>query len=538
MALKLYSEKRNFKNTPEPTAKKVKAGKTLEFVVQRHNASHLHYDFRLEMGGVLKSWAVPKGPSLNPKHKRLAMMVEDHPYEYRKFEGEIPKGNYGAGTVEIWDKGTYSPLTSSQNKVETQLLKELKSGNLKFVMKGEKLKGEFALVKLKTESKRQNEWLLIKHRDQYSVDEEYSSEAYPSLTAQKDSKVTGKAKKESKATTVQKKTPAITLNRPGRFSKKVHLENYVKPMLAKETDVPFDNPSWIFEIKWDGYRSIAETGKDLKFYSRNGISFLDQYPEIAVELKKIKSSLILDGEVTALDKDGTPNFQLLQNFDPSRAALVYYVFDILKKDDRNLTMLPLEERKEILRETLKSINNNVIRYSDHIVGEGKKFFALVSEKNMEGIIAKNAQSDYVEGARTSNWIKIKNHKGQEAVIAGFTEPRKSRKYFGSLVLGVYEGGSLKYSGHTGTGFSDKTLKSLYDQLSALVTEISPFKEKIKTNMPVTWVKPKLVCNVKFAEMTNEGIMRHPVFMGLRENKPAKEVMNEKKKKVNQLLQNK
>ncbi len=536
MGLKLYSEKRDFKNTPEPKAKAVKAGKTLEFVIQRHDASHLHYDFRLEMGGVLKSWAVPKGPSLNPKHKRLAMMVEDHPYEYREFEGTIPAGNYGAGTVEIWDRGTYSALAPSNDGDEKELLKELKSGNLKFVLNGEKLKGEFALVKLKTESKQQNEWLLIKHRDQYAVDEEYNSEAYPSLTALKSSKVKAKVNnKESKDYSPQKKTPVLNTKRISRFAKKVHLENYVKPMLAKETDEPFDNPDWIFEIKWDGYRSIAETGKDLKFYSRNGISFLDQYPEIAVELKKIKTSLILDGEVTALDNHGTPNFQLLQNFDPSKATLVYYVFDILKKAEKDLTMLPLIERKPILQKALKT--NEVIRYSDHIEGEGKKFFALVRERNMEGIIAKNSQSEYIAGARTSNWLKIKNHKGQEAVIVGFTEPRKSRKYFGSLVMGVYERDSLKYCGHTGTGFNDKTLKLLYEQLSALKTEVSPFKEKIKTNMPVTWVKPKLVCNVKFSEMTNEGIMRHPVFMGLREDKPAKEVVNEKKKKVKQPASN-
>lgn len=531
MGLQQYSKKRNFKNTPEPKGKKITAHKTLEFVVQRHNASHLHYDFRLEMEGVMKSWAVPKGPSMNPQDKRLAMMVEDHPFDYRKFEGIIPEGNYGAGTVEIWDKGTYTPIDESNSNAEKELMKGLKSGNLKFVMNGNKLKGEFALVKLKNDEKQKNAWLLIKHRDNYATDKNYTSEDYPSLTVLKGKKFSKKDKATTKKETAQKTKTSTESKpvRPSRFSKKKHLTDYIRPMLAKETDQPFDNEEWIFEIKWDGYRAIAETGKALKFYSRNGISFIDQYPEISEELQKIKTRFIIDGEVTALDDDGIPDFQLLQNFDPEKSTLVYYVFDILQNGAKDLTGLPLIERKSILRKEFQF--NDRIRYSDHVAGNGKQFFELVRKRKMEGIMAKDGTSSYNAGTRTGNWLKIKNHEGQEAVIAGFTSPRKSRKYFGALVLGIYEGKEFKYAGHTGTGFTEESLKDVYEKLQPLIRKDSPFKQRVKTNMPVTWVKPELVANLKFSNWTADHLMRHPVFMGLREDKDAKEVINEDKRKI-------
>lgn len=308
---------------------------------------------------------------------------------------------------------------------------------------------------------------------------------------------------------------------------RIKLQNFIRPMLAKETSQPFNSDDWIFEIKWDGYRAIAETGKQLRLYSRNGLSFNDKYPEVADALKKLKSNVVLDGEIVALDSKGNSHFQLLQNYDPGESMLVYYVFDILRKDGKDLTKLSLVQRKALLQKLIT--NTTHLRYSDHIPGEGIQFFKLIVKRDLEGIIAKRAESEYYPGVRTGEWLKIKNHKGQEAVIVGFTAPRKSRKFFGALVLGVYEGNELKYAGHTGTGFNDRTLKALYEKLKPLVRENSPFKERIKTNMPVTWVEPKLVGNIKFTEITKDGIMRQPVFLGLREDKEPDEVINEKKR---------
>ncbi len=556
MTLTKYSEKRNFAKTPEPKAVKKKTGKALEFVVQRHYASHLHYDFRLEMDGVLKSWAVPKGPSMNPGDKRLAMMVEDHPFEYRKFAGSIPEGNYGAGEVEIWDQGNYLPLEQDVKLTpEKELLKELKAGSLKIVLNGKHLKGEFALVKIKN-GKQENAWLLIKHKDKYAVDSYDAAEEksiivkHKKISEEKALEYKGGKKKVQKkavagAAAVGRKSSKKKVRAeeseeesitPGKRWKSIRssvgrtkLKDFIVPMLAKSTEDAFDDDGWIFEVKWDGYRAIAETGKELRFYSRNGISFLSHYPEIEEELKKIKTPMIIDGEIVATDEKGMPSFQLLQNFQSGDAALTYYVFDILKNGKKDLTELPLLERKEILKGVLQEGPH--IKYSDHVIGQGIKFFEASKKKDLEGIMAKKADSEYAIGVRTGNWLKIKNNKGQEAIIAGFTAPRNSRKFFGSLVLGVYDGDELKYCGHTGTGFDDRSLEDLHEQLIKLKQAKSPFKEEVKTNMPVTWVKPVLVCNVKFTEITKEGIMRHPVFEGLRIDKKASEVVEEKEVKV-------
>jgi bifunctional non-homologous end joining protein LigD len=512
MSLTTYQRKRDFKSSPEPAARKAK-GKGLSFVVQRHDASHLHYDFRLQVDGVLKSWAIPKGPSMNPADKRLAVMVEDHPLAYGKFEGEIPEGNYGAGTVEIWDNGTYEPEEVKATSAEKEMQSGLRKGSLKFVMHGKKLKGSFALVQLKNDSSGKN-WLLIKHKDEYA-DAEFSVEH------------NRKSKSSKVKVVLKKKTPAN--NEEVKYVRSVRsgadkLKKFITPMLAQSTDKPFVGDDWIYEIKWDGYRAVAEVEKrEVKLYSRNGLSFLNLYPAVAQELAKLKQDMILDGEVVVLDENGKPSFQKLQHYGDNRSQpLKYYVFDCLSYKGKNLKDLPLLERKKILARALPR-NNDIILYSDHVAKEGLDFFAHAVHLGLEGIIAKRADSTYVPGKRTGDWLKIKNHNTQEAIIAGYTQPRGSRVHFGALVLGMYKNKKLVYTGHTGTGFTDKILKDVYEKLQPLVRKDSSFQTKVPINAPVTWVEPVQVCEIKFTEMTDEGIFRHPVFMGLRVDKSAKEV---------------
>lgn len=316
------------------------------------------------------------------------------------------------------------------------------------------------------------------------------------------------------------------------------LTDFHHPMLAQIGDKPFDDRGWLFEVKWDGYRAVAEVSKnEVRLYSRNGLSFVDLYAPVARELTKIKDDVMLDGEIVVLDDHNKPSFQKLQHYDENRARpLVYYVFDCLRYKNKDLTGLPLEERKQILEKLLPK--SNIIRYSDHVEDDGITFFHKVSEMGLEGMIAKKKNSTYVEGKRSSDWLKIKNQNTQEAVIAGFTAPRNSRNYFGALILGLYEKGRLKYIGHTGTGFTEKVLKEVYNILKPLVRKSSPFQERVPVNSPVTWVEPRKVCQVRFTEITDDGILRHPVFMGLRIDKAAKEVDHVDVKKPNQQAVNK
>lgn len=529
MSLASYKKKRNFKKTPEPSGKAASTKTGLAFVVQRHKASHLHYDFRLEMDGVLKSWAVPKGPSLNPADKRLAMMVEDHPYNYKNFAGIIPEGNYGAGIVEIWDKGTVSDPDDSSRKIsEKKLLAGLKAGSLKFILHGKKLKGEFALVKMK--GKQENAWLLLKHKDKYAVEGIYNSEEHTPKNSPINkwlTKNTGIAKE--KKPTSNAKEPAVKkkahVSLPGKSRK---LNKFIRPMLAKETEAPFNDKNWVFEIKWDGYRAISEIdGEDVLLYSRNGNTFDSSYPVLTQALKKLKIKAILDGEIIAVDKDGRSNFQLLQYYQSfSEVPLEYRVFDLLSVNGQNTCALPLLDRKKLLKELLRKKNEH-IKYSEHITEKGIAFFKASLKKDLEGIMAKKADSGYYPGVRTSEWLKIKHHKTQEAIIVGFTEPTGSRKHFGALVLGMYEGKTIKYIGHTGSGFDAKLLTEIDKKLKPLIRKRSAFIETVKTNMPVTWVKPQLVCEIKYTEWTRDGKMRHPIFLRLRPDKKPKEVKYEK-----------
>jgi len=540
MSLEKYKEKRNFNDTPEPVGARDKKEEQLIFVIQRHKASHLHYDFRLELDGVLKSWAVPKGPSLNAADKRLAMMVEDHPYDYKDFEGVIPDGNYGAGIVEIWDSGTYDAVDEKgPERIVTDYKKKIKllqaglhAGNLKISMNGKKLKGEFALVKLKGNDRGENSWLLLKHKDKFSVTEPYNSEEITPKNSPINKWLAehGKPKRgaaRSKQTAPVAEAPA---KKTSTRSKDRKLDDYIPAMLAKDTDKPFSDAEWIYEIKWDGYRAIAEVDNgEVKLYSRNGNSFLGTYPIVVDELKKIEVSAVLDGEIVVINESGSPDFQKLQHYEENKhLPIQYQVFDLLELNGQQTYELPLVQRKELLRDVLDE-DNAVIKYSDHVVEAGEAFFEVAKEKDLEGVMAKKADSHYYPGKRTNEWLKIKHHKSDEAIICGFTAPRGGRKYFGALVLGVKNGDKLEYIGHTGSGFDEKGLKELWGKLEPLITEESPFAERVKTNQPVTWVQPKYVCELKFTEWTSDGKLRHPIFLRLREDKTPDDVRIDKTK---------
>jgi len=520
MSLARYNKKRRFGKTPEPPGTFVKGKGPLSFVIQRHEASRLHYDFRLEMDGVLKSWAVPKGPSTDPGEKRLAMMVEDHPLDYANFEGIIPKGQYGGGTVMVWDKGVYMPYEAKGRKdSEKILLEQLKKGHLTFIMLGEKLKGEFALIKIHN-SNDENAWLLIKKGDEYASDSDILKKDKSVLTGRSMDEIAKQAEKKNEIW--NSKPRDLDLEDLPREK----LGRVVKPMLAESVDEAFDRIDWIFEMKWDGYRTIAEIENgSVKLYSRNNQPFNEKFSEVAKSLEKFPGNAILDGEVVVVDKEGKPNFGWLQDYPKSKhGELIYYVFDILHYDGHNLRSLPLIERKGLLKKILPDLPH--VKYSDHIEERGEAFFMQAQKHNLEGIIAKDSKSTYKENTRSFHWLKIKTSLRQEAVICGYTKGKGGRKHFGALVLGLMKKGKLTYIGHTGGGFDEKLLESTLKKLEPLETDQCPFEEKPQTNAPVTWVEPKLICEVTFKEWTNDGIMRQPIFLGLREDKDVKDVEGE------------
>jgi len=526
MELKEYQSRRKFEETPEPEPGLRHMGNRLVFVVHKHAARALHYDLRLELEGVLKSWAVPKGPSLNPSVKRLAVMVEDHPLEYGDFEGVIPAGNYGAGSVIIWDRGFYHhPSAGDKEESERLLLDGLRKGHVTFVLEGEKLRGEFALVKT---GKDEKSWLLLKKNDRYALTEDIlrknrSIESHKTL-----GDVSKAGPMESSR---QKKMDRIRLREAEeredlKDAPTTPMPRYIKPMLATLIKEPFDHPDWVFEVKWDGYRAIAEIREgEVSLYSRNGISLHQKFAPVIASLRKFKFEAILDGEIVVVDDQGHPDFQRLQDYQKSGSGhLLYYVFDLLYFQGHDLTNLPLVRRKELLKEILPSDPH--IKFSDHVWKEGTLFFHVVKQKGLEGIIAKQAGSVYRMGRRSRQWLKVKTHLTQEGVIAGFTEPQGRRKHFGALVLGVFQGDELVFIGHTGGGFDAEMLREIREKLNPLIQDSCPFKEEPKTNTPVTWVKPELVCEVVFHGWTGEGLMRQPVFSRLREDKAAREVVRE------------
>ncbi|MDN3493221.1 DNA ligase D [Winogradskyella bathintestinalis] len=486
MGLDEYRRKRNFTTTPEP--KDIYSNEhKFRFVVQRHRASHLHYDLRLEIAGVLKSWAIPKGPSMNPKDKRLAVHTEDHPVNYLTFEGVIPKGNYGAGKMTIWDSGYYESLYDNAH-----LITDYTSGKLKLTFQGNKLKGLFTLVRSSAMHKK-NQWLLIKHQDEVATSLNYNAENYITEGFNTTSKSLGN---------------------------KIDLKSYITPMLASPAKEIFNNKDWIYELKYDGYRALAniDSGR-VELYSRNGISLNETFKAIHTDLNNIEHSAILDGEIVILDKKGIPQFNALQNYNPktTKGHLAYYVFDVLFLNGHDTTELPLINRKELLKNLLPDTSH--ISYCDHVEGMGITVYNQAIELGMEGIIAKKANSKYYTNSRSPDWLKFKKIENTEAIICGFTLSKTKSRKFASLILGMVKNEELIYVGTCGSGFSDNEIDELYKKFEVYITERPVFEisQHLKGRKPV-WMLPKLICEVKFSEWTPNNIMRQPIFLRLREDK--------------------
>jgi bifunctional non-homologous end joining protein LigD len=520
-SLETYKKKRDFKITPEPSGRKTAAGKQLRFVVQMHHASRLHYDFRLEADGVLASWAVPKGPTLKPLDRRLAMHVEDHPMDYREFEGNIPAGQYGAGSVIVWDEGTYELVEGDDPATE------IGNGKIKFVMHGEKLKGEFTLVRIKARQGESGEpWLLLKDRDEHA-DPDYDPADHPQSV--KTGKTLDDVAKNPRSKIWNSKRKANHAAAPKLATAKIKrdpLPVLKSVMLATLIDEPFDDDDWLFEIKWDGYRAICTVDEDRKLtlVSRNGLDLLERFPDLADLGNAFESvPIVVDGEIVSIDTEGRSDFQRLQEAQKKASVLTYAAFDLIYADGRDLRKEPLEERKRLLERLIR--DDGTVLYSKHIVGNGKSLFAQAQERRLEGIIGKLRTSVYQE-RRSRDWVKIKAQLAQEFVVGGWTDPQGSRKGFGALLLGAYEGKTFRYVGHVGTGFSHKVLAEIHKRLAAIGTASSPFDTPVERTVRAHWVKPQMVVQVRFTEWTRDRLLRHPAFLGVREDKKAKDVVIE------------
>lgn len=562
MTLVKYKKKRSFEATPEPVGG-VGNGKELRFVIQKHAASHLHYDFRLEMGGVLKSWAVPKGPSTDPKTKRLAMMVEDHPFDYKDFEGIIPAGEYGGGTVIVWDEGTYEALEAKDKDVKGQeqyLLKELNKGSVKMILHGKKLKGEFALVK--TKGMGENAWLLIKHNDKYASADDITKKDKSVVSKKTIEQVNKSFAAKSKS---QKSQKDISLKIEKKINdtheeaeddlksilKKADQQAFyskLKPMLATLVTNPVDDEHWLYEIKWDGYRALAFQNKGkLELKSRNENSYNEKFYPIYNALKELKLNAVLDGEIIVVNDKGTADFSALQNWkSEADGDLMYYVFDILWFEGYDLKNLPLTARKQILEKVI--VEHPLIKISKHFNTSGTEFLAAAVKMELEGVIAKHKDSTYETNHRSGNWLKIKANKRQEVVIGGFTKNDDTSKPFSSLLVGVYDKDKFVYTGKIGTGFTVKQQKELLLKFEKLIIDKPAFstepdvnkQSRFRPNPPkakATWLKPELICEVNFTEMTSDGVMRHPSFAGMRTDKEADEVVLEQAKSTSKVVKN-
>jgi len=532
-----YNRMRDFSATSEPAATKRPGKKNakdhaLQFCIQKHDASRLHYDFRLELDGALKSWAVPKGPSLDPKVKRLAVHVEDHPLDYATFEGNIPEGHYGAGDVIVWDRGVWIP--------QEDPAKAYAKGKLKFELQGEKLGGLWNLVRTHMPGK-QEQWFLIKHQDSAAKPES----DYDVVAAEPDSVlsdrtlITKPAKTATKPKPVKKpaKPSAKAPSAPLTGAHKAKLPDQLKPELATLVEKAPEG-QWSYEIKFDGYRIMARIDHgDIKLFTRNGHDWTHKLPKQAQALAALNLELAwLDGEMVVADEQGVPDFQALQNaFDAGTSAnILYYLFDLPYLNGVDLREVPVEERRVALSTVLKLNQDPLLRFSDSFDEAPQALLNSACQMQMEGLIGKRLGSPYVS-RRSSDWIKLKCKHRQEFVVVGYTDPKGSRNAFGALLLGLHDrdSGQLRYAGKVGTGFNETTLKRIYEQLKPLQA-----KKPSVVNPPtgfeakgVHWLKPVLLAEVAFAEMTKDGSVRHAVFHGLRDDKPAEGITEEQPKVV-------
>lgn len=542
MSLRTYKKKRDFKKTREPAGRVHKGRSRHRFVIQKHAATRLHYDFRLELDGTLKSWAVPKGPSFNPDDRRLAVHVEDHPIEYGSFEGTIPQGQYGGGTVMVWDRGTWESIDGDPSAAYAK-------GKLKFVLKGRKLSGGWALVRMRSrDDDSKDNWLLIKEHDEYADPQRDIIEEEPDSAAsgrsmdeiagakrgrvwQSDGKTSAKRAKSTVATkqSTRAKPKPIEVPEISAAQKRAQPSS-VKPQLCTLVREVPEGDGWVHETKFDGYRIVAFTknGKT-RLMSRNDKDWTRRFPAIAEAVSALGQDCILDGEVVVLQKDGRSDFQALQNILRSGGTpnVVYFAFDLLHLNGYDLTEVPLSERKAALKELLTGTGRGPIRYSEHIEGEGAAVFKNACRLSMEGVVSKRADSPYLHG-RGAYWLKTKCIKSQEFVICGYTPPGGARVKFGALMIGYYEGKELRFAGKVGTGFTHDSLVAIAQQLHTRTRDKSPF-----VNPPrgpeargVQWVDPELVCEIEFTEWTTDGRLRHPSFKGLREDKPARKITRE------------
>ena len=514
--IEIYNRKRDFSKTREPKGRKLK-GKGDSFVVQKHDASRLHWDFRLELDGVLKSWAVPKGPSLDPGENRLAMRTEDHPLDYGDFEGTIPKGEYGGGTVMLWDQGRWEPDPRKDPR------KTIEEGHLHFTLEGERMKGEWVMFRLKPKPGEKAEpWMLKKVTDDFAEPEDGDALVDNCVT----SVTTGRTMAEIAAG-----EDVWRSNRGGQKGGRAKQKagkappKFVDPQLATLVDEVPTGSGWIHEIKYDGYRLLLSVGDGVATaWTRNGLDWSDKFKALVKAAAKLPAGCLIDGEAVAIDDDGRPSFQLLQStLKGGRANLAFYAFDLLVDRGEDIRKLPNIERKQRLAALLEGVSRPIL-YGDHIVGRGEEMFEAVCKQKGEGIISKRASAPY-RGTRTRDWLKIKCVQRQEFVIVGWSESDR-RIGFRSLLLAARDGRKLIYVGKVGTGFSGKLIQDLMDRMEPLATDKAPVEVPRADRKGAHFIEPKLVAEIAFTEFTDEGILRHPSFVGLREDKPAKDVVRE------------
>jgi bifunctional non-homologous end joining protein LigD len=518
--IETYNRKRDFSKTAEPKGRKLK-GKGDSFVVQKHEASRLHWDFRLELDGVLKSWAVPKGPSLDPGQNRLAMRTEDHPLDYGGFEGTIPKGEYGGGTVMLWDRGRWIPEPGKDPK-ET-----IEEGHLHFTLEGERMKGEWVMFRLKGKPGEKAEpWMLKKVADEYANEEAGDALVDDCMT----SVTTGRTMAEIASGS----DVWHSAGKRGRARKKSGQgpPPFQAPQLATLVDAVPAGPDWIHEYKYDGYRLLIATGDGAATaWTRNGNDWSDKFRSLARAAASLPAGCLIDGEAVALNANGKPDFQLLQSTlkESEGANLAFYAFDLLVDRGKDIKKLPNLERKDRLAALLKGVPSPIL-YGDHVAGKGEALFDAICAEAGEGIISKKAKAPY-RGSRTRNWLKIKCTNRQEFVIVGWSESDK-RRGFRSLLLGLKEGRKLTYAGKVGTGFDAKLIDELMARMKPLEVQKPALEVPRADQRGAHWIAPKLVAEIAFTEFTREGTLRHPSFIALREDKPAKDVVREKPKHLN------